>query len=156
MNVADTENPPTGPQVIAEGPFAGWKTWSTGSDPYETAIGPFYFKTEAGASLSAFEPRRDHLNGAGSIHGGLLMSFADFTLFTIAHEALEGVRAVTLTCNCEFLSAGGLGATVEARGEVLRETRSLIFVRGVMTQGDRPLLAFSGTLKKIGPWPSAA
>jgi hypothetical protein len=38
---------------------------------------------------------------------------------------------------------------VEAEGEVLRETRSLIFVRGLISQVSRPLLAFSGTLKKI-------
>jgi acyl-coenzyme A thioesterase PaaI-like protein len=39
---------------------------------------------------------------------------------------------------------------VAAHGEVLRETRSLIFVRGLITQASRPILAFSGTLKKIG------
>lgn len=143
------ENPPTEPTIVTEGRFAGWTTWSTGADPYETAIGPFYFKQEGERSRAAFEPRPDHCNGSGTIHGGALMSFADFSLFAIAHNALRGTMAVTLTCNSEFLSAGAPGAVVEATGEVLRETRSLIFVRGLITQGDRPLLAFSGTLKKI-------
>lgn len=142
-----------GPVVVAEGRFAGWSTWGAGADPYETAIGPFCFKIEDGRARCAFQPRREHLNGGGTIHGGALMSFADFALFSIAHKALEGVHAVTLTCNCEFLSAGGLNDVIEAEGEVLRETRSLIFVRGVVTQGQRPLLAFSGTLKKIVPRP---
>lgn len=142
-----------GPVELTEGPFAGWSTWSAGADPYETAIGPFCFKIEGERALSAFQPRRDHLNGGGTIHGGALMSFADFALFAIAHNALRGTKAVTLTCNSEFLSAGDLSGVVTAQGEVLRETRSLIFVRGLITQAGRPLLAFSGTLKKINPTP---
>jgi len=141
---------PTGPTVIADGPFAGWTTWSNGADPYESTIGPFFFKVADGHALCAFEPKPHHLNGGGTIHGGCLMSFADFALFAIAHNALRGAHAVTLTCNSEFVGAGKLEGVVEAQGEVLRETRSLIFVRGLITQASRPLLAFSGTLKKIG------
>jgi acyl-coenzyme A thioesterase PaaI-like protein len=149
MSDAPAAEAPSGPILLTEGPFAGWSTWSAGGDPFETAIGPFCFKAEGGRMRSAFQPRREHLNGGGAIHGGALMSFADFALFSIAHNALRDVRAVTLTCNCEFLSAGDLSAVVEAEGEVLRDTRSLIFVRGMVTQASRPLLAFSGTLKKI-------
>lgn len=139
----------SGPFVLKEGPFAGWSTWSEGADPYESAIGPFVFRMENGKARCAFQPTRNHLNGGGAIHGGALMSFADFSLFVIAREALQDARAVTLTFSSEFIGPGGLDALVEARGEVLRETRSVIFVRGLVTQASRPLLAFSGTLKKI-------
>ena len=140
----------SGAVTLAEGPFAGWTTWSQGGDPYETAIGPFYFKTEAdGRALCAFEPKPHHLNGGGSIHGGCLMSFADFALFGIAHNTLAGAHAVTLTFSSEFVGAGGLDGLVEARGEIIRDTRRVIFVRGIVTQAERPLLSFSGTLKKI-------
>jgi uncharacterized protein (TIGR00369 family) len=137
------------PVTLTEGPFAGWSTWGGGTDPFETLLGPFCFRVDDGRVRCAFQPRRDHLNGGDAIHGGALMSFADFSLFAIAHNALRGVRAVTLTCNSEFLSAGEHKTVIEASGEVLRETRSLIFVRGLVTQASRPLLAFSGTLKKI-------
>jgi uncharacterized protein (TIGR00369 family) len=139
-----------GPVVLEDGPFKGWSTWSAGGDPFETALGPFCFRVDDdGVARCAFQPRREHLNGGGTIHGGALMSFADFSLFCIAHNALRGAKAVTLTCNSEFVRAGDLSAIVEAHGEVLRETRTLIFVRGLVTQVSRPLLAFSGTLKKI-------
>jgi uncharacterized protein (TIGR00369 family) len=138
------------PIVVTEGSFRGWTTWSAGADPYETAIGPFYFRMDGEKARCAFEPRRDHLNGGGAIHGGALMSFADFALFAIAHNALAGTKTVTLTMNSEFIAAGDLSGMVEAQGEVLRVTRSLVFVRGLLTQVSRPLLAFSGTLKKIG------
>jgi acyl-coenzyme A thioesterase 13 len=139
----------SGGVTLTEGPFAGWTTWSQGSDPYETAIGPFYFRVEGGVARCAFQPRRQHLNGGGTIHGGALMSFADFALFAIAHKALAGAHAVTLTCNSEFVGAGNLDGTVEAAGEVIRDGRSVIFIRGLVTQSSRPLLSFSGTLKKI-------
>ncbi len=137
------------PIVLGNGPFRGWTTWGAGADPFETFLGPFYFREIDGAALCAFAPRREHLNGGSAIHGGALMSFADFSLFAIANRALAGQMAVTLTCNCEFLGAGGLEAHVESQGEVLRTTRSLVFVRGLVTQASRSLLAFSGTLKKI-------
>ena len=138
-----------GPVVIKDGPFRGWMTWGAGEDPYETAIGPFCFRAEGREVTCAFAPKRTHLNGGGTIHGGALMSFADFALFAIAHEALGGAKAVTIAFNCDFLSPGGLDEMIEARGEVLRATRSLVFVRGLITQATRPLLALSGTLKKI-------
>jgi uncharacterized protein (TIGR00369 family) len=141
--------PAGGPVLVKEGRFAGWSTWSAGGDPYETALGPFCFRVDGERVRCAFEPRREHLNGSGAIHGGALMSFADFALFCIAHQELAGERAVTLTCNSEFLKAGTLDDVVQAEGEVLRATRTLIFVRGLVTQLSHPLLAFSGTLKKI-------
>lgn len=145
----DASQPMSKPQILTEGPFAGWSTWGCGADPYETALGPFCFREREGSIDCAFLPRRDHLNVGGTIHGGALMSFADFAFFAIANNALAGGYAVTVTCNCEFLAPGIADEIVEARGEVLRQTRSLVFVRGVITQNTRSLLAFSGTLKKI-------
>ena len=139
------------PIVLEEGPFAGWTTWGHGADPYETMLGPFCFKAENGRAIAAFQPEKRHLNGAGFIHGGCLMSFADFSLFAIAHAQLkEDVNSVTLTMNSEFIAAGDTDGWVQATGDVMRETRSIVFIRGVLTQRDRPLLSFSGTLKKLG------
>lgn len=152
----DVAEPYGKPIVLTDGPFAGWTTWGAGADPFETHIGPLCFKIEDDRSIrTGFEPKHHHLNGGGALHGGALMGFADFSLFAIAHHELRGVHAVTVTCNSEFISAGDLNGLVEARGEVLRDTRSLVFVRGLITQASRPLLAFSGTLKKINPRPRA-
>lgn len=137
------------PMLISEGPFAGWRTWGGGADPFETAIGPFCFRVTDNKVRCGFQPRREHLNGGGAVHGGALMSFADFALFAIAYNALGASNVVTVTCNSEFLSAGALEGVIEAEGEVLRETRSLVFIRGLVTQQGRTLLAFSGALKKI-------
>jgi uncharacterized protein (TIGR00369 family) len=141
-----------GVTVLDSGPFAGWMTWGLGGDPYETHNGPFCYKLEPdGRIRAAFQPQRHHLNGMGALHGGAMMSFADFALFAIAHQSLVETTAVTLSCNSEFISAGGLDGWVEAEGDVIKETKSIIFVRGLLRQNGTVLLAFSGVLKKLKP-----
>ena len=77
------------------------------------------------------------------------MTFADFCLFAIAQDELYEAPAVTATFNSEFIAAVPAGSLIECAGEVIRSTRSLIFVRGLMTSEGGPVLSFSGTLKKI-------
>lgn len=145
----------SGRTLVEDGPFAGWWTWGRGSDPFETLIGPFHYRLdEAGKPITAMQARPEHCNGGGFLHGGLLMSFVDFSLFAIAHYALQDTYAVTLTCSTEFLGAGQVGQRVMGSGEVTRETGSMIFLQGRLTQADAPIIAFSGILKKIRPKPN--
>lgn len=140
------------PVIIADGPFAGWSTWGLGSDPFETHNGPYCFRTEAdGRVRTAFQPQRHHLNGGGAIHGGALASFADFSLFAFAGDALANTMAVTVSLNTEFVGAGTLEGWIEGEGKLIRATRSLVFVQGTLHQRGSTLLAFSGVVKKISP-----
>jgi uncharacterized protein (TIGR00369 family) len=135
---------------MIEGEWAGWRR--PDSDPFELHAGPFYCRRTAdGTRLSAFRAARQHLNLFNTIHGGCLMAFADFALFWIAHDELQGAGAVTTSFNSEFLDAAKQGELIEATGEVLRSTGSMIFVRGVISTERRPLLSFSAILKKIRP-----
>lgn len=127
----------------------GYEIWGD-VDPYENMVGPFYLKDNGdGTNRSAFISEKRHTNNSGALHGGLLMSFADFALFAIARNDLDG-NCVTVGFNSEFISAVGAGCRIEATGEVLRATRSLIFVRGKIFSGQQTLMSFSGVLKKIG------
>lgn len=126
----------------------GYRTWGS-VDPFEDTIGPFFYRQETdGTVRCAFVSERKHMNGGGMLHGGLLMSFADFALFAIAKEHLDGM-AVTVGFNSEFVSAGPENALIEASGEVTKATRSILFVRGKIFTGDTTILTFSGILKKI-------
>lgn len=140
------------PKVIADGPFAGWSTWGLGEDPYETHNGPYCFRAQPDGSVrTAYQPKPHQLNGAGAIHGGALASFADFSLFAFAGDALANTMAVTVSLNCEFVGAGDLNGWVEGDGKLIRATRTLIFVQGTLSQRGSTLLAFSGVVKKLGP-----
>jgi len=136
-----------GPRRISEGEWAGWRTWD--GDPYESQSGPFYFREEDGAIRCAFRAGAKHMNGGGFMHGGCMMTFADFALFAIAHEALRDDRAVTVSLNGEFVGPAHVGDLVEATGEVVKAARSMIFVRGLISTGGAPMMTFSGVIKKI-------
>ena len=40
---------------------------------------------------------------------------------------------------------------VESTGEVVHETRKMLFLRGTIFTGERTILRYSGVLKKVGP-----
>ena len=131
-----------------EGEFAGWQTWSNEPFEYETA-GPFYYNHDEKGAIAAFRAARKHMNAGGVVHGGCLMSFADFALFAIAHDGEAGTESygVTVAFNCEFLAGALEGQRIEARGEKMGGGRSIQFVRGVITADGTPVLNFSGTIK---------
>jgi acyl-coenzyme A thioesterase PaaI-like protein len=56
-----------------------------------------------------------------------------------------------MTMNTDFVGAAEPGRLLTARGEVVREGASIAFVRGLIDDDGRPVLAFSGTIKKFRP-----
>lgn len=137
------------PIIITDGEWAGWTIWS--GDPFELHAGPFYARKNAdGRWICAFRAEAKHMNAGGFMHGGCLMTFADYALFSIAADSLGATHSVTASLNCEFIDGARAGDLVEASGEVIRAARSMVFVRGLVTTGGRPLLTFSGIIKKTG------
>lgn len=133
---------------VKEGEFAGWQVWQ--SDAFEQRAGPFYEKIEdSGEAVIAFRAEERHMNGAGFMHGGCLMTFADFALFSIAHREMAGQWGVTLNLSGDFLEAVRVGQLVEARGEVTRGGGKTVFVRGLITADGTPALSFTGIIRKV-------
>jgi acyl-coenzyme A thioesterase PaaI-like protein len=132
--------------VATEGEFAGWTTWTR--DAFESHNGPFWHIEEGGRIRCAFRVEKKHLNGLGHVHGGAFMTFGDYCLFAFARRELRG-PGVTVAFNAEFLDAAQAGELIEANGETTRAGGSLIFLRGLMTSAGRPLLSFSGTIKRV-------
>ncbi|MCK1544277.1 PaaI family thioesterase [Bradyrhizobium sp. 179] len=151
--IADRPHLPVG----LEGEFTGWRTSSR--DSFEINTGPFWHRhAPDGSILCAFRVEKKHLNGAGSVHGGCLMTFADFCLFAIASPVLQGL-GVTINFAGDFVDAGREGDLIVGTGEVTRAGRSLLFVRGQLTVEERTLFTFAGTIKRISrtrePQPAA-
>ena len=63
--------------------------------------------------------------------------------------------AVTLDLNTQFIGGGRIGAPIEAQVEVLKETGRLLFLRGLVVQGEdeAKIAAFSATIRKPSPKP---
>ena len=137
--------------TITEGEWAGWNQYP-GGDPFEDLAGPFYCRTdEKGQAVCAFRAEHKHMNGGMFMHGGCVMTFADFSLFWLAREAIEGQSSVTATFNAELVGTCGVGDLVECRGEVVKAGRSMVFLRGLIVNastGGEPMASFSSVLKK--------
>lgn len=132
--------------------LAGYRKWE-GFDPFEEQSGPFFFREEPnGRHRCAFITGSQQMNCNGAMHGGALMTFADYAMFVFARPCLnKGISAVTVSFSADFTAAAGPGEFLESTGEVVQETGSLIFVRGKIYRGEQTLLAFSGVLKKLRP-----
>lgn len=156
MDGGEAENNYTSKLVtLTEGEWAGW-SWYPGGDPYEDLAGPFYFRIgDDGRPVCAFRAEKKHLNGGDFMHGGCVMTFADFALFVIARDALADSRSVTATFNGEFVGTAHEGDLIECTGEVVKAGRSMIFVRGIIATGGEPMMSFSAVLKKTRPRASA-
>jgi uncharacterized protein (TIGR00369 family) len=142
-----------GPQPVTDGEWAGWRTWR-GTDPYEDLAGPFYFREEAeGLVRCAFRVETKHLNGGQALHGGAMMTFADFCLFALSYPVRRANgdldHHVTVSLNGEFVGPAFAGDLVEATGEVVRAGGSLSFIRGLMQTGGKPMMTFSGVVKRV-------
>jgi uncharacterized protein (TIGR00369 family) len=138
----------SGPRLITDGEWAGWLYWGDG-DPFETQSGPYYFRQDEGLTRCAFRAEQKHMNGGNFMHGGCIMTFADFALFAIAHDHLKDDRAVTVSLNGEFVGPAHVGDMIEATGEVVKAGKSMIFVRGLISTSGEPVMTFSGVIKKV-------
>lgn len=126
--------------------LADYQTWP-GWDPHEDSCGPMYFKTDAEGTRCAMRIEDKHCNTGRIAHGGLLMTFADFSTFAIAREQIGGGGA-TVTLNADFSASARSGDLLECEGEVTRETGSMLFLRGRLYVGDTTVMTFSTVVKK--------
>ncbi len=99
-------------------------------------VGPIW-KQQGEPPRFGFVAAPKHLNRAGNLHGGMLMTLADNSMAITAREATGGKRHATIELNIQFIGAVRLGDFVESRPEVARATRSLIFMQAKMFVGSR-------------------
>ncbi|MBF0277130.1 MAG: PaaI family thioesterase [SAR324 cluster bacterium] len=115
----------------------------------EEMVGPFFYrKKENGRIETAFVAEARHCNGLKVVHGGILMTFGDYS---ITMQALSGVSesCTTISFNCEFAAPGHQGDLIEANAEVLRRTGSLVFLRGKIFADEQILLNYSAIVKRL-------
>jgi uncharacterized protein (TIGR00369 family) len=90
------------------------------------------------------------MNGAGTVHGGMLMGFAD-TAMSRTSRLVSGAKSCsTVSLNCDFVGPGRLGDTIEARVRVTRQSRTLVFVSAELVTDGRTLLVATGLWRIAG------
>jgi uncharacterized protein (TIGR00369 family) len=84
-------------------------------------IGAKVKKVEPGRSIISIDVQDIHLNGAGTLHGGVYASLIDNAM-GLSVLALVGVRTATIEMNVHFLGAVSAGS-ITCESEVLHRTR---------------------------------
>lgn len=131
----------------------GWLSWDL-IDPrrYNTQIlGKMLVRSEGeGRARLRMFPTMRHSNLGDNLHGGTTLGFIDVALFGAARMfgLIEAGTAVTLDLSTQFLGSGAVDIPLDAEVELLRETRRLLFLRGLVVQGDNRIAAFAGTIRK--------
>jgi uncharacterized protein (TIGR00369 family) len=124
---------------------AGWEIVK--NTAFGDLVGPIW-RHEAGERLRfGFVVAPKHLNRAGNLHGGMLMTLADQAMAMTARKATGGKRHATIELNTQFVGGVRLGEFVEAHPEVVRATRSVVFMHAKMFVGTRVVVTTSGIWK---------
>ena len=140
---------------VEDADLPGWMRWQF-RDPtlFNSFIEPLRVKLEGDIARVRMDPRHRHSNMRGDVHGGALLGFMDIALFAAARGfgVLQAGGAVTLDLSAQFIGGAAIGVPLEARIELLRETKRMLFLRGLIVQDDTPTIAsFTGTLRKSTP-----
>jgi acyl-coenzyme A thioesterase PaaI-like protein len=131
----------------------GWLTWQLLDERRFNGqvLGKMIVRKESDttARLRMF-PGIKHSNLANNVHGGVTLAFIDVSLFGASRMfgLIEAGTAVTLDLSTQFIGAGAIDIPLEAQVELIKETGRLLFLRGLVLQGDNRIAAFAGTIRK--------
>ncbi|HVY44869.1 MAG TPA: PaaI family thioesterase [Minicystis sp.] len=124
---------------------AGWEL-SEGSTFIEL-VGPIWRRRDGERVRHGLLVDAKHLNRAGTLHGGMLSTFADFAMSSVATRATGGKPQATIELVTHFLDPVQKGEFVEAHCKALRATRAVAFVHAKMFVGRRAVASASGIWK---------
>ena len=114
---------------------------------FGTHVGPFYGPPDGDRIGCGFLADARHGNKRGVVHGGMITSAFDVALGNATWDAAGQQPCATVQLNVQFIGAVKLGEFASVRVEVVKTTRSLVFLRGVMTVGDRTVAIGDGVWK---------
>ena len=114
--------------------------------------GPLYTRMHEGQLQAGFLVEARHTNPMGICHGGMLATFADMLCPISAHvhcEAAKGRFLPTISLQIDYMASAKLGSWVQGEAQVLRATRTMVFMQGLIS-ADAVTVARISAIFKIG------
>ena len=127
---------------------AGWEPYR--DEGFIGLVGPFWMRPSGDGYRYAFLAEPKHHNRRDVVQGGMLMTFADRAMGMTCWYANGRVPQATVQLDVHFVDAVQIGEFVEANCEVVRRTRSLIFMSGELVVGTRVVATRQGHLEDAG------
>jgi len=129
----------------------GWAPLDSGG--FIEIVGQIYVKEDGDTVRYGFMAEPRFKNRRSVLHGGYLSAFADRTLALAGRRVNNSGPQATIELSVRFIDAVQIGEFVESVPEVVRKTRSVIFVRGTMVVGSRTVATADGIWRIFAPRP---
>lgn len=134
---------------------AGWKELHP-EDPFNRCNGPYYVAQDC--PLDVGEPSRlgflvseDNCNYVGICHGGQIGAALDIALGSAVQAATGASHTPTITLTVDFMRPALKGEWIESRVRLLRTTRSVAFIDGILIGPGGTVARASGVFKLPSP-----
>jgi uncharacterized protein (TIGR00369 family) len=112
--------------------------------------GPVWRRHEGEQLTLALLTGRQHANRNGVVHGGVIVALADHALGMVSLAQTGCSRQATISLNVQFVSPAALGDFIEVEAEIIRQTRTVVFPRGLLRVGPRVIATAEGIWKILG------
>ena len=124
-------------------------------DGFMDVNGPLYYRRHAGTDKLrgvslGFRVEMRHCNPMQACHGGMLATFTDMLFAVTGHATSEAGRnrfLPTISLQLDYLAGAKLGSWVQGEATVLRATRNMMFMQGLLTADAVPIVRASGIFK---------
>ena len=100
-------------------------------------------------STVLFLPEGKNCNVNGLVHGGVLMTFADFSLCMAATDHYREESCSTISFSSAFVSAASRGELIRCLPKVTKKTGSMVFVSGELESCGDVVMTFSAVVKRL-------
>lgn len=137
------------PEAAFDAQADGWEIIPAGN--FMSSIGPIWRKQAGSELLFGMLAQQKHANHRNIVHGGVLMAFADYAIGMTAATATGNIHQVTMQLDVHFVSAAEIGQFLIGRGEIIRRTSSIYFLRGVIEADGAVVATGQGVWKVVKP-----
>ena len=124
-------------------------------DPFEAFMGPLFDKRVPNDDgepelWMAFYVDDRHVNTRKVVHGGMMASFGDAVMGSVAWNAVDRDPTVTLSMQMNFMKGPKMGDLVECHAKMTRQTRSVLFVEADFFVDGEIVMTASSLWKVLG------
>lgn len=127
---------------------AGWESVEVGG--FTGLVGPFWRReNEASVELGLIVAEHHCNNHLGTLHGGVVMTFADIALGYGVAKALDEQRynSVTVSLQTQFIAIARVGDFIACQPELIQRGKQMLFVRGLIKTGEKTVASAEGIWK---------
>jgi uncharacterized protein (TIGR00369 family) len=123
--------------------------------PFVHHLGLVLHRFEAGECEIRLDPKPEHLNSFGVVHGGVCMTLLDVTMAGAARSVQQDMGVVTIEMKTTFMQASR--GKLSGKGRLMHRTATMAFTEAtIYDEEGKPCAHATGTFKYVKRLPTGA